>query len=279
MSGDFQQSSGARWERNRAFRRVETPIWPFVWRGVLPAVGLLLVTLFGITRFAQVSIENEVQDGTRFALVDAGFGWVEVAVAGQRVYLAGSEPTTGEGDRALGVAREAACDTWLGGRTCATSVEGVFGRAQAETPDAATPPAPTAEPEPPPAPTAADAQVCEDVLNGMLVDAQIEFESSSSAITAAAQPLLDRLAATVLDCPGALLIEGHTDSSGRASANLALSEERAQSVRDALSSRGVPLERISTVGFGEVDPIASNETPAGRAQNRRIVFRVEFDGG
>jgi len=65
-------------------------------------------------------------------------------------------------------------------------------------------------------------------------------------------------------------IEGHTDSSGDAGFNQRLSEQRAQSVRDALVMAGVSADRISVVGLGEDFPIASNESAAGRSQNRRV---------
>jgi outer membrane protein OmpA-like peptidoglycan-associated protein len=65
-------------------------------------------------------------------------------------------------------------------------------------------------------------------------------------------------------------VEGHTDSSGQAEANLQLSEQRAQAVREALISLGVAAERITAMGMGEDFPIASNDDEEGRAQNRRV---------
>lgn len=65
-------------------------------------------------------------------------------------------------------------------------------------------------------------------------------------------------------------VEGHTDSRGDAEANLQLSEQRAQAVREALISLGVSAERVTALGMGEDFPIASNEDEAGRAQNRRV---------
>lgn len=65
-------------------------------------------------------------------------------------------------------------------------------------------------------------------------------------------------------------VEGHTDSSGDADANLALSEQRANAVREALISLGVAAERVTATGMGEDFPIASNEDEEGRAQNRRV---------
>ena len=65
-------------------------------------------------------------------------------------------------------------------------------------------------------------------------------------------------------------VEGHTDSSGDAEANLLLSEQRAQAVLEALVSMGVESDRISSLGMGEDFPIASNEDEEGRARNRRV---------
>lgn len=65
-------------------------------------------------------------------------------------------------------------------------------------------------------------------------------------------------------------VEGHTDSSGDADANLQLSEKRAQAVRESLISLGVDAERVTAMGMGEDFPIASNDTEEGRARNRRV---------
>jgi outer membrane protein OmpA-like peptidoglycan-associated protein len=65
-------------------------------------------------------------------------------------------------------------------------------------------------------------------------------------------------------------IEGHTDSVGSDEKNMALSEKRANAVRDYLVSTGLPADRVSASGKGEADPVASNKTAAGRLQNRRV---------
>ena len=67
---------------------------------------------------------------------------------------------------------------------------------------------------------------------------------------------------------------GHTDSTGSDEYNEALSQRRAQSVSDYLSAHGVALARIGTRGYGEGQPIASNDTDAGRAENRRVEIKV-----
>ncbi|NCF30887.1 MAG: OmpA family protein [Bacteroidetes bacterium] len=75
---------------------------------------------------------------------------------------------------------------------------------------------------------------------------------------------------------GSLVIEGHTSSDGEAEANLALSQNRAAAVKAFLVNLGVNPDRLKTEGYGEERPIADNETPEGRALNRRVQFRTEF---
>ncbi|MET0044348.1 MAG: OmpA family protein, partial [Candidatus Thiodiazotropha sp. 6PLUC3] len=65
-------------------------------------------------------------------------------------------------------------------------------------------------------------------------------------------------------------VAGHTDSTGSESYNQLLSQQRAQSVSDVLNRNGVTGVRIDTVGYGESRPVASNNSPAGRQQNRRV---------
>jgi outer membrane protein OmpA-like peptidoglycan-associated protein len=70
-------------------------------------------------------------------------------------------------------------------------------------------------------------------------------------------------------------IEGHTDSTGGAAFNEMLSRERAASVKDVLVARGVKEQQISVTGFGETKPVASNDTAAGRAKNRRVELHID----
>jgi outer membrane protein OmpA-like peptidoglycan-associated protein len=102
----------------------------------------------------------------------------------------------------------------------------------------------------------------------------IGFESGSAALTPDSFKILDEVIASMLAYPEARLeIRGHTDSQGPASFNLELSQRRAESVRQYLIKGGVDPSRLTSVGVGEEEPIASNATPDGRAQNRRIEFR------
>lgn len=69
-------------------------------------------------------------------------------------------------------------------------------------------------------------------------------------------------------------INGHTDSTGSLAHNQALSERRAMSVASYLNGQGVDPRRVSAVGFGPSQPVASNATPDGRAQNRRVEIQI-----
>lgn len=71
-----------------------------------------------------------------------------------------------------------------------------------------------------------------------------------------------------------LVIQGHTDSKGSDAYNQTLSENRAGSVADYLKTQGVGNSRIKSIGYGETNPVASNETEEGRAENRRVTFVI-----
>ena len=103
----------------------------------------------------------------------------------------------------------------------------------------------------------------------------IVFVRSNPTISLSAGPALDNLAALISGAALVVRIEAHTDGSGDPQRNLALSEVRANAVRDALIGRGVAPALLVAVGRGEAAPIANNETARGREINRRIEFVVD----
>jgi OOP family OmpA-OmpF porin len=126
-----------------------------------------------------------------------------------------------------------------------------------------------------PAAAPVDATVCQQLFSDLLGKGTIRFESGRSVIDADSAGLLDRLIETALRCPSANIeIAGHTDGDGEDAYNQALSEKRAQSVVDYLVKAGLPADRFTAAGYGSTQPIASNETDEGKAQNRRIEFVV-----
>ncbi len=105
----------------------------------------------------------------------------------------------------------------------------------------------------------------------------INFRSGKSVIYKSSYPILDNVADIMKMNPAyKLKIQGHTDSYGNDASNMRLSKDRAQAVKDYLVSKGVASDRLTSVGFGETRPIASNKTSRGRAQNRRVELVVQF---
>ena len=97
------------------------------------------------------------------------------------------------------------------------------------------------------------------------------FATDSAAVSGPAQNDLYALARNLQQYPNSTVrVIGHTDSTGRAAYNMQLSQRRAQSVAGILTAGGVAAGRITTVGMGQTQPVASNDTTAGRAQNRRV---------
>lgn len=87
--------------------------------------------------------------------------------------------------------------------------------------------------------------------------------------------MLDTVAKTIIDSPGFTIeIGGYTDAIGSDAANQKLSEARASSVRSYLISKGVAANVLSAKGYGEANPVASNDDETGRADNRRVEMRI-----
>ncbi len=103
----------------------------------------------------------------------------------------------------------------------------------------------------------------------------ITFAFDSYSINPTFFPTLDKVASTLTQYnQTTVVVKGHTDNVGRADYNQRLSENRAYAVSNYLVSRGVAGNRISAVGYGFSQPIASNNTEAGRAQNRRVEITI-----
>lgn len=104
---------------------------------------------------------------------------------------------------------------------------------------------------------------------------KVLFAVDQSDLPAEGAAVVDKLAKALsgVGISGAL-IEGHTDSTGSDTYNQALSERRANTVREALAKGGLSPAGVRAQGFGETDPIESNDTEEGRTQNRRVVVVV-----
>ncbi len=125
-------------------------------------------------------------------------------------------------------------------------------------------------PPPPPPPAAAPPMKKKIVLRA------VYFDTDKSNIRADARPVLDEAAQLLKDEGTASIVaEGHTDSRGSDAYNMGLSRRRADSVKKYLVDHGVAASRISTEGFGESKPVATNATADGRQQNRRVELRLK----
>ena len=103
----------------------------------------------------------------------------------------------------------------------------------------------------------------------------VRFDTNKSTLTATAKTNLDKLIPVFKEYADTnIMIYGYTDSTGSAEYNLKLSQERATSVKNYLVSKGLASTRFSTSGMGIADPIATNDTPEGRSQNRRVEFAI-----
>ncbi len=105
---------------------------------------------------------------------------------------------------------------------------------------------------------------------------KIYFDFGKATIQARSDSLIAEIGAVIVANPDLrkIRIEGHTDSVGSDIANLKLSQARADAVKAALASKGVSTSVLDAVGFGEMRPVASNETDDGRAKNRRVEFII-----
>jgi len=126
-----------------------------------------------------------------------------------------------------------------------------------------------------PASAPVDATVCQQLFSDLLSKGRIRFEPGRATINPDSAGLLDRLIETASRCPNAQIeIAGHTDADGDDAINQALSERRAQAVSDYLVKAGLPADRFTATGYGSTQPVATNDTDEGKAQNRRIDFMV-----
>lgn len=103
----------------------------------------------------------------------------------------------------------------------------------------------------------------------------VRFDTNKSTLTPTAKANLDKLVKVFNDYPDTdIVIYGYTDNTGKPEYNLKLSGERAASVKSYLAGKGLVSARFQTSGLGIADPIATNDTPDGRSQNRRVEFAI-----
>lgn len=121
----------------------------------------------------------------------------------------------------------------------------------------------------------ADVERVGEGIRLVLKEDAVRFDTNKSTLTNQAKLNLDKLVKVFSEYSDTnIVIYGYTDSSGSPEYNLKLSEQRAESVKQYLASKGLVSGRFSTQGLGIADPIASNDTPEGKSQNRRVEFMI-----
>lgn len=131
--------------------------------------------------------------------------------------------------------------------------------------------APSQAPAPaPPAPGGGPCATLQADITALL-KTPINFQTDGFTLTPASQQQLTQIADKLKGCPDPRVsVVGHTDNTGNDAINIPLSNNRAKAVADYLVSQGVAADRVTSKGVGSSQPIASNDTPAGKAQNRRV---------
>ena len=108
-----------------------------------------------------------------------------------------------------------------------------------------------------------------------LLSTPINFDTDGFTLTEGAQQVLNQVADKLKSCPDCnVVVSGFTDNTGDDAINIPLSANRAKSVADYLVSQGVVGDFVTSTGLGSANPIADNNTPDGRAQNRRVEITV-----
>lgn len=113
-------------------------------------------------------------------------------------------------------------------------------------------------------------------LLAITLKGDVTFDTNSAAVRPGLYNEIDRIAQVMVQYPETqILVQGHTDSMGDAAYNQTLSERRAEAVKNLLIQRGVSPYRVTSMGYGETMPVATNATPEGRQMNRRVEIRIK----
>jgi outer membrane protein OmpA-like peptidoglycan-associated protein len=107
----------------------------------------------------------------------------------------------------------------------------------------------------------------------------LKFDSAKSTLKPEGEASLGKLADILKKYPeNRIIVEGHTDNVGKKADNQLLSEQRANTVKNTFLAKGVPASNVlSSVGFGDSQPVSANTSEAGRSQNRRVVLKISVD--
>ena len=208
---------------------------------ILTGAGSLFLCLFFVAVFSEASaIEEELGAAVKAAVSKQDLFWASVEPQGQTIVLTGAAPDYAAKKQA---------------GTIAESVDGITGVENQIV-------------------IIGEAGTCQTELDSYLAAEVVTFKKGRAELSDSSFAVLTMLASIVRNCDTRLEIAAHTDSVGDAAVNMKLSQRRAAAVVKYLVQRGVDPKVVSAKGYGELQPIADNASEAGRAENRRVEFRV-----
>ena len=242
----------------------KTVLWP------TGLVALAALTIACVARHGP-AIEADLETGSTAALASAGLAGVSAQTDGRDVTLAGAVAAETDRRRAVAAVRSVSGVRRVHDRLTVGSAAPVSRPAPDTTAD--TTAATTGDQV---AASGDPALVgAEAALGAALAAGRVEFEGGTARLTEPSRRLLDRAAAVFARYPDVGAdIRGHTDSEGGRASNRTLSTRRAEATRDYLARAGVDADRLRPRGAGEAEPVADNDSDAGRARNRRVVFSL-----
>ncbi|MCZ6656731.1 MAG: OmpA family protein [Gammaproteobacteria bacterium] len=208
---------------------------------ILTGAGALFLCLFFVAVFSEASaIEEELGSAVKAAVGKKHLFWASVEPHGQTIVLTGAAPDYYAKQQAGAIAAS------VNGVTAVDNQIAIIG----------------------------EAGTCQKQLDGYLASEEVTFKKGRADLSESSFALLTMLASLVRNCDTRLEIAAHTDAMGDARVNLKLSQRRAAAVVKYLVQRGVDPQRLDAKGYGESQPVADNESEAGRSKNRRVEFRV-----
>ena len=208
---------------------------------IFTGLATALLCLYFIAVFSEVgSIEDQLSTEISQALEGQDLYWSGVEVDGQQVVLTGAVPDV------------------PAQRATVAAVKQVFGVVSVDNQ----------------LKVIGETGTCQTQIDTYLGQEKVRFKTGKAQLAQDSFHTLDMLAMILRKCDTTIEIAGHTDAKGDAEVNLVLSQRRAEVVSKRLVQLGVHPNQLRAVGYGENQPIADNASEEGRAQNRRIEFRV-----
>lgn len=239
--------------------------WPRL--GVGAAIFAIAAAGLAVSPFGAPAIETSLASDARAILLHDGLGFAKARAEGRTLILTGAAP--GPASHAAAVKAVAALPGVIKVDKAGLSITE---RVKAK--PVAPEPAPTAPNAMPPKTAVRAAADCQAALNRTLNGRRLTYRLESARLSTEDRALLDDVAEAARSCANqTIVIEGHTDATGSEAANLRLSERRANAVEAYLRQFELPAALVVRA-YGEMRPIASNNSEAGRSANRRIDFVV-----